>query len=128
MSVNKAILIGRVGKDPEIKSFDNGGKIANFTIATSEKYKDRNGEKKEITDWHNITCSIPGIVGVIEQYLKKGDPIYIEGKIRTRSWEKDGQTKYITEVHLYDIQFLKQKNQGASTSTQSTGSFDDLPF
>ncbi|MBA4747483.1 MAG: single-stranded DNA-binding protein [Sphingopyxis sp.] len=99
-SVNKVILIGNLGKDPEIKSFQNGGKIANFSIATSETWKDKmSGEKKERTEWHNISINGDGLVGVVERYLKKGSKVYIEGSLRTRKWQdRDGNDRYTTEV------------------------------
>jgi len=101
-SVNKVILIGNVGKDPEIRTFGNGGKVANFSIATSESWKDKNsGERKEKTDWHNIAVFNDGLVGVIERYVKKGSKLYIEGKLQTRKWQdRDGNDKYTTEVVL----------------------------
>lgn len=99
-SVNKVILIGNLGKDPEIKSFQNGGKIANFSIATSEQWKDKmSGERKERTEWHNISISGDGLVGVVERYLKKGSKVYIEGSLRTRKWQdRDGNDRYTTEI------------------------------
>ena len=99
-SVNKVILIGNLGADPEIKSFQNGGKIANIRIATSEQWKDRmSGEKKERTEWHNVVINGEGLVGVVERYLKKGSKVYIEGSLRTRKWQdRDGNDKYTTEV------------------------------
>jgi single-strand DNA-binding protein len=99
-SVNKAILIGNLGKDPEVKSFQSGGKIANFSIATSESWKDKStGERKERTEWHNITVQGDGLVGVVERFLKKGSKVYIEGKIQTRKWQdRDGNDRYTTEI------------------------------
>jgi single-strand DNA-binding protein len=99
-SVNKVILIGNLGKDPEIKSFQNGGKIANFSIATSEQWKDKmTGERKERTEWHNIVINGDGLVGVVERYLKKGSKVYVEGSLRTRKWQdRDGNDRYTTEV------------------------------
>ena len=101
-SVNKVILVGNLGKDPEIKSFQNGGKIANFSIATSESWKDRaTGEKKERTEWHNISVNSEGLVGVVERFLKKGSKVYIEGQLRTRKWQdRDNNDRYTTEVIL----------------------------
>lgn len=101
-SVNKVILIGNLGKDPEIKAFQNGGRIANFSIATSESWKDRTtGEKKERTEWHNISVSSEGLVGVVERFLKKGSKVYIEGQLRTRKWQdRDNNDRYTTEVVL----------------------------
>ena len=99
-SVNKVILIGNLGADPEIKSFQNGGKIANIRIATSEQWKDRmTGERKERTEWHNVVVNGDGLVGVVERYLKKGSKVYIEGSLRTRKWQdRDGNDRYTTEV------------------------------
>src|SRR5579885_368021 len=96
--VNKVILLGRLGKDPESRTLESGTMVVNFTIATSEVYKDRNtGERKQITDWHNIVLW-RGLAETASKELQKGDQVYIEGKMRTRSWEKDGVTRYITEV------------------------------
>ena len=99
-SVNKVILIGNLGADPEIKSFQNGGRIANIRIATSESWKDRmTGERKERTEWHNVVINGDGLVGVVERYLKKGSKVYIEGSLRTRKWQdRDGNDRYTTEV------------------------------
>jgi single-strand DNA-binding protein len=99
-SVNKVILIGNLGKDPEIKSFQNGGKVANFSVATSEQWKDKmTGERKERTEWHNVSINSDGLVGVVERYLKKGSKVYIEGSLRTRKWQdRDGNDRYTTEV------------------------------
>jgi single-strand DNA-binding protein len=104
-SVNKVILIGNLGADPEIKSFQNGGKIANIRIATSEQWKDRmTGERKERTEWHNVVINGEGLVGVVERYLKKGSKVYIEGALRTRKWQdRDGNDKYTTEVVIAGI-------------------------
>lgn len=104
-SVNKVILIGNLGADPEIKSFQNGGKIANIRIATSENWKDRmTGERKERTEWHNVVINGDGLVGVVERYLKKGSKVYIEGSLRTRKWQdRDGNDKYTTEVVIAGI-------------------------
>ncbi len=99
-SVNKVILVGRLGKDPEVRSFQNGGKVVNFTLATSETWNDRaSGERKEKTDWHNIVIKNDKIGEIAEKYLKKGSSVYIEGKIETRKWaDQSGQDKYTTEV------------------------------
>ena len=104
-SVTKVILIGNLGADPEIKSFQNGGKIANIRIATSENWKDRmTGERKERTEWHNVVINGEGLVGVVERYLKKGSKVYIEGSLRTRKWQdRDGNDKYTTEVVIAGI-------------------------
>jgi single-strand DNA-binding protein len=143
--VNKVILIGRLGKDPEIRTFENGGMIANFTMATSETYKDRTtGEKKEITEWHNISVGRPQLAEVAQKYLHKGDLLYVVGKLRTRSWEKEGQTRYITEVLVENFTMLSPKKSGGSPNEgyntgaskvnegfsggDSSNNTDDLPF
>lgn len=98
-SVNKVILVGNLGADPEVKSFQNGGKIANLRIATSERWKDREGEKKERTEWHSVVINGDGLVGVVERFLRKGSKIYLEGSLRTRKWQdRDGNDRYTTEV------------------------------
>lgn len=101
-SVNKVILVGNLGADPEIKSFQNGGRIANLRIATSEDWKDRQtGEKKERTEWHSVVLQSDGLVGVAERYLKKGSKVYIEGQLRTRKWQdQSGNDRYTTEVSI----------------------------
>ncbi len=101
-SVNKVILIGNLGADPEVRTFNNGGKVCNLRIATSETWKDRNtGERKERTDWHNVAIFQDGLVRVAEQYLRKGSKVYIEGKLQTRKWQdQSGQDRYTTEVVL----------------------------
>ncbi len=101
-SLNKVMLIGNLGADPEVKSFQNGGRIANLRIATSETWKDRQtGERKERTDWHNVVLQSDGLVGVAERFLRKGSKVYIEGQLRTRKWQdKDGNDRYTTEVSV----------------------------
>jgi single-strand DNA-binding protein len=100
--VNKVILIGNLGRDPEIRSFQNGGRVASFSIATSENWKDKaTGEKKERTEWHRISVLNDKLVEVVEKYVKKGSKLYIEGQLETRKWtNKDGQEQYTTEVVL----------------------------
>jgi single-strand DNA-binding protein len=99
-SVNKVILVGNLGADPEVKSFQNGGKICNLRIATSEDWKDRTtGEKKERTEWHQVVLNSEGLVGVAERFLRKGSKVYIEGQLRTRKWQdQSGNDRYSTEV------------------------------
>ncbi len=101
-SVNKVILIGNLGRDPEVRSFQNGGKVCNLRIATSETWKDKNtGERKERTEWHSVAIFQEGLVRIAEQYLKKGSKVYIEGQLQTRKWQdKDGADRYSTEVVL----------------------------
>jgi single-strand DNA-binding protein len=104
-SVNKVILIGNLGQDPEVKSFQNGGRIANLRIATSENWKDKQtGEKKERTEWHTVVLQSDGLVGVAERYLRKGSKVYIEGQLRTRKWQdQNGNDRYSTEVSVGGI-------------------------
>jgi single-strand DNA-binding protein len=101
-SVNKVILIGNLGQDPEVKSFQNGGRIANLRIATSENWKDKaTGERKERTEWHTVVLQSDGLVGVAERYLRKGSKVYIEGQLRTRKWQDaSGNDRYSTEVSV----------------------------
>jgi len=100
-SLNKVMLIGNLGADPEIRSFQNGGKVANLRIATSETWKDRNtGERQERTEWHTVAIFSEGLVGVVERFLRKGSKVYIEGQLQTRQYEQDGITKYSTEIVL----------------------------
>ncbi|MFM8744905.1 MAG: single-stranded DNA-binding protein [Cytophagales bacterium] len=138
--VNKVILVGRLGKDPELRNLENGATVANFTMATSETYKDKTtGDRKEITEWHNIVLW-RGLADVAAKYLHKGDQVYIEGKLRTRSLEKDGVTRYSTEIVGDNVTLLGSKsgggsNQAAGVPAYATPSFptapditDDLPF
>ena len=142
--VNKVILVGRLGKDPEVRNLENGATVANFTMATSETYKDKTtGEKKEITDWHNIVLW-RGLAEIAQKYLHKGDMIYVEGKLRTRSWEKDGVTRYTTEIIGDNMTMLSTRGGGGGGSSPSegyssagpkgesmpsgSGGSDDLPF
>lgn len=110
-SLNKVQLIGNLGKDPEVITFDKGGKIAKFSIATSESWADKSsGEIKTKTDWHNVVCKREGLAGVIEKYLQKGSKVYVEGKLTTRSWEQDGTTRYTTEVMINSMIMLDRKD------------------
>lgn len=101
-SVNKVILVGNLGADPEVKSFQNGGKVCNLRIATSESWKDRmSGEKKERTEWHTVAIFSEGLAGVAERFLRKGSKVYLEGQLRTRKWQdQSGNDRYSTEVVL----------------------------
>ncbi|MGI9541878.1 MAG: single-stranded DNA-binding protein [Cyclobacteriaceae bacterium] len=142
--VNKVILVGNLGKDPEVRHLESGVMVANFPMATSETYKDRTtGERKTVTEWHNIVLW-RGLAEVSEKYLKKGNQVYIEGKLRTRSWtDQDGNTRYTTEVVADNMTMLGGKPAGmeqpaapaisASESTNQpitavTDESDDLPF
>lgn len=126
--VNKVILVGRLGKDPEVKTLQNSAKVANFSVATSESYKDKTtGEKKETTEWHNIQAW-RGLADVAEKYLRKGDLVYLEGKLSTRSWEKDGITRYTTSVVLDVLTMLGSKSTGTPEKPDVKYNEDDLPF
>lgn len=138
--INKVTLVGRVGKDVEVRSFDSGSKVANFTLATSENYKDKQGNKQEDTEWHNLAVWRDKLVGVAEKYIAKGMLLYVEGKIKTRSWDdKDGNRKYATDIVVDSFKFLgKSENSGSqqqkavSQDVAPSGDkeeiTDDLPF
>ena len=119
-SVNKVILVGNVGNDPEIRSFNNGGKVANFSLATSENWRDKqSGERKEKTEWHRVAIFNDGLVNIVEKYIKKGSKLYIEGKLQTRKWtDRDGNDKYTTEVVLQgfggNLTMLDGRNDGGN--------------
>lgn len=118
MSVNKVILIGRLGRDPETRTFENGAKKASFTMATSETYKDKEGRRVEQTEWHNIVCW-RNLAEIAEQYLKKGKLIYLEGKLRTRSWDDEhGNKKYTTEIEANTFTMLGSKSEDAEKPTE----------
>ena len=127
--VNKVILIGNICKEPEIKNFDNGGKVANFPLATNETYKDKNGEKKTLTEYHNIVANFPKMADIVEKYLHKGDRVYIEGKLHTRSYEGKAEKHYVTEIHIEKLVMLGSagKKEVEGKPVQSEGN-DDLPF
>ena len=122
MSVNKVILVGNLGKDPEIRSTNDGREIANFSIATSENWKDKStGERKEKTEWHRVVVFSSGLVGVIKNYVKKGTKLYIEGQLQTRKWtDSNGVDKYTTEVVLQNynssMQIIDSKGSGGNAS------------
>lgn len=123
--VNKVILIGNLGRDPEVKQTPSGSKVANFSIATTEKYKDQQGNNQEKTEWHNLVAWNRQ-AEVIEQYARKGTSLYVEGSLSTRSWDDQatGQKRYKTEIVVRSFQFLgsKSDNQGGySTQSQSAG-------
>lgn len=146
-SVNKVILIGNLGKDPEVRHLENGATVANFPLATSESYNDRaTGERREITDWHDIVVW-RGLAEVVEKYVRKGTKVYVEGKLKKRSWQdKEGNTRYTTEVIADELTILsrqeretrgEQSNPYDSTGTPDAPSRvddimnnddDDLPF
>ncbi|MEM1130841.1 MAG: single-stranded DNA-binding protein [Pseudomonadota bacterium] len=127
-SVNKVILIGNLGRDPEVRSFQNGGKVVNLRIATSERWRDRNtGENRERTEWHSVAIFAEPLARVAEQYLRKGSKVYIEGQLETRKWQdQSGQDRYSTEVVLRpyrsELTMLDGRGEGAGAGG---GGFDD---
>lgn len=139
-SLNKVILIGNLGADPEVKSFQNGGRIANMRVATTESWKDRQtGERKSQTEWHSVVVSGDGLVGIVERFLRKGSKVYLEGKLKTRKWQdQSGTDRYSTEIVARELTMLDAKPaDGGSTgggggwnSTPEQGAgrsqFDDL--
>ena len=122
-SINKVILIGNLGADPEVRSFSNGNKVCNLRIATSETWKDRNtGERKEKTEWHSVAIFQEGLVRIAEQYLKKGSKVYIEGQLQTRKWQdQSGADKYSTEIVLQGFGGTLTMLDGANGGSGSTG-------
>ena len=126
-SVNKVILIGNLGADPEVRSFQNGGKVCSIRIATSESWKDRtSGERKERTEWHSVSIFSEGLVSVAERYLRKGSKVYIEGQLRTRKWQdQQGQDRYTTEVVLqgFDAKLVMLDGREGGGSSGGGGGF-----
>lgn len=132
--VNKVILVGNLGKDPEVRYLDGGVAVANFPLATTETYKDKSGNRVDQTEWHNVVLW-RGLAEITEKYLKKGSQVYIEGKLRTRSYDdKDGVKKYTTEIVADNMTMLggrREQEAGAPNSqanSSSTQEEDDLPF
>lgn len=128
-SVNRVILVGNLGRDPEVRSFQNGGKVCNLRIATSETWKDKNsGERKERTEWHTVAVFNEGLVRIAEQYLKKGSKVYIEGQLQTRKWQdQSGADKYATEIVLQGFGgtlTMLDGPSGGSGGGQSGGNYD----
>jgi single-strand DNA-binding protein len=120
--VNKVILVGNLGKDPEVRHLEGGNSVANFTLATNEYYKDKQGARVERTEWHNISAW-RGLAELAEKYLKKGSQVYIEGKLRTRQYQdKDQQTRYITEIIAEEISLLGGRPGGGNGGSGSNGS------
>lgn len=126
-SVNKVILVGNVGQDPEIRSFQSGDKVANFSIATSESWKDKaTGERKEKTEWHRVSVYNQGLIHVIENYVKKGSKLYIEGQLETRKWtDQSGVEKYKTEVSLRPFRGELTMLDSRTGGGQQGGGFSD---
>ena len=142
--INKVILVGNLGKDPEVRYLEGGTAVANFPIATSESFKDKNtGERKTITEWHNVVVW-RGLAEIAEKYLKKGNQVYIEGKLKTRQWQdKEGNNRYTTEVVADNLQMLGKKDDNSAVNSQNSlnesstskpeienndNEIDDLPF
>lgn len=124
--INKVILIGRMGKDPEVRYTADGAMITNFTLATDEQWKDKNGEKVQKTEWHNISC-FGKLAEICGNYLHKGSKIYVEGKIQTLSYEdKEGIKRYSTSIIIHDMKMLDSKGQG-NAAPESTP-MEDVPF
>ena len=146
MSVNKAIVIGRLGKDPEVRFTGSGAAVASFSLATDESYKNKDGEKVQKTEWHNLVVWGNSVEAFVQKYLHKGDLIYAEGKLQTRSWDdKDGNKRYTTEINVTDIKKLsdasgekqnpaqnrqasKPAARPASRPTAQPVDDDDIPF
>lgn len=146
-SINKVILVGNIGNDPEVKTMQSGDRVANFSVATSESWNDKkSGERKERTEWHRVVVFNQGLINVCENYLKKGAKVYVEGQVETRSYEKDGQKVYTTEIVLRpyrgEITMLDsrrddagaQEQQSAHNQSKTNGYApqgfleDDIPF
>ncbi len=136
--VNKVILVGNLGKDPEVRHLEGGNSVANFTLATNDFYKDKQGNRIERTEWHNVSAW-RGLAELAEKYLRKGNQVYVEGKLRTRQYQdKDQQTRYITEIVADEISLLANRGGGttsaASPASEETVSLrqepelDQLPF
>ena len=119
--VNKVILVGNLGKDPEVRHLEGGVSVAHFTLATNDYYKDKQGNRVERTEWHNISAW-RGLADMADKYLKKGQQVYIEGKLRTRQYQdKDQQTRYITEIIADEISMLGGRAQGTGATTEANG-------
>ncbi|MBQ7551810.1 MAG: single-stranded DNA-binding protein [Bacteroidales bacterium] len=137
--INKVILIGHLGKDPETKTLENGSKRVSFTLATTEVYKDRDGQRKEVTEWHNIVCW-RNLADIAEKYLTKGKLLYVEGRIRTRSWDENGSKRFFTEIEANNFTMLGNKSEKPTeqkienaipvsfVDTETPPSDDGLPF
>ena len=130
-SVNKVILIGNLGRDPEVRTFQNGGKVCNFSIATSDTWKDRNsGERQERTNWHNIAIFNENLAQIAEQYLRKGSKVYVEGQLETRKWQDQaGNDRYTTEVVLRnfrgELTLLDGRSENNNSNFSENASIDD---
>ena len=126
-SLNKVMLIGNVGKDPEIKALEGGNKIGNITLATSMVYTDRNGQKKEETEWHTVV-TYGKLSDVVEKFIRKGSLLFVDGRLHTRSWDDNGKTRYKTEVIANGIQMLNKVDIQPQPQPQTPEVEDDIPF
>lgn len=120
-SVNKIILLGNVGQEPNTKAFDNGDTVTSFSLATSDQWTDKNGEKRESTEWHNCVC-YRQLSKIASDYVKKGSKVFVEGRLKTKSWEKDGVKQYRTDVEVLKLLVLDKKSSVEQSSTS------DFPF
>ena len=136
MSVNKVTILGRVGKDPEVKEF-NGNKVARFSVATSEKWKDKSGAWQEKTEWHNVSFWGKIVDSYIQPYLKRGSQVFVEGKLQTRTWDdKDGNKRSAVEIQGLNIEIMNSRSTSSSTTSSSESdsgydsnfSSDEIPF
>lgn len=122
--INKAVIMGNVGRDPEIRSFDSGDRCASFSIATTERWKGKDGQRKEKTEWHNVSVLNQNLVGIVEKYVHKGTKVYIEGKIETRKWvDRNGENRYSTEIVLrpYQGELLLMGSKDGGEGRSETG-------
>lgn len=129
-SVNKVILVGNLGRDPEVRSFQNGGRVANFTMATSENWRDKqSGERRERTEWHRVAVYNDALVGVVERYLRKGSKVYVEGQLETRKWtDQQGQERYTTEIALRPFRSELTMLDGRGEGAGAGGGGGDDPY
>ena len=122
-SLNKVCIIGNLGADPECRTFQNGGKVVNLRVATSESWKDKDGQKQERTEWHTVAIMADGLAGVAERFLRKGSKVYLEGQLRTRKWQdQSGQDRYSTEVVLQGPRAVMTMLDGAQSAGAAGGS------
>lgn len=123
-TLNKVMLIGNLGKDPEIMHFDNGGSLVKFPIATSETYTNREGQRITNTEWHNVVINAKGLVDVAHKYLKKGHKVYLEGRIKTRKWQdQTGADRYTTEIQANQMTMLTSRTEGEGMSNDNAGGY-----
>ena len=123
-TLNKVMLIGNLGKDPEIMHFDNGGSLVKFPIATSESYTNRDGQRVTNTEWHNIVINVKGLVEVAHKYLKKGHKVYLEGRIKTKKWQdQSGNDRYSTEIQVNQMTMLTSRAESEGLANDAQGNY-----